>query len=472
MKPKHKLLYFVPLLLLASCGEETGEKVDLAITNAQVIHLESGAIKLQDVYLSDGRIKAVLAAGSPSGYTPDSLIDGSGKYLLPGFWDNHIHLRGGDSLIANNRDFLNLFLANGITTIRDAGGDLAPSVMDWRARIAKEEIPGPDILTAGPKIDGPNASWAGSLEVATGEEVEAALDSLERLEVDFVKLYDSRISAENYLRAIQGAQQRNMLVSGHMPFSVTLEEALTAGMDAVEHLYYILKGCSSEEASVTQKVGDGSLGFWDAMPILRATYSPERAATTFGLLREKGVFVVPTLHIGRTLSHLDQVDHGGDPYLKYMGRGILKTYEGRIKGALNAPEAAREERRKLDTFFGQLAKALDSAGVKLLAGSDSGAFNSYVYPGISLHRELEAMVEVGISPLDALRSSAPNGAEFMGRSEAYGAISQGMVSDLVLLDANPLEDISNTQRIHCVIKGSQLLPKARLAQLLEDAVKE
>lgn len=459
------------LILLASCQTKSAKHhTDIAITNANVIDLETGESSLRDLFLSEGKIQAILEAGAKNDFAVDTTIDATGKYVLPGFWDNHIHLRGGDSLIANNKNFLKLFIANGITTVRDAGGDLTHSVMDWKQQIADEKLVGPTIFTAGPKIDGPNSTWAGSLEVENDEDIVHALDSLEKLKVDFVKIYDSRISGENYLKSIEEAKKRGFTVSGHMPFTVTLDETVAAGLDGIEHLYYIMKGCASNEVEVTEKLKNGEMGFWGAMPALMGAYSDNTAQATFKTLIENDVFVVPTLHIGKTLSYLDEVDHSNDLYLKYMGKGIIKTYEGRIRGALNASEEARKSRKELDTFFGHLAKSLNTAGIQLLAGSDSGAFNSYTYPGISLHGELQAMVQNGISPLDALRTSAYNGAKFLRQTDGYGSISEGKVSDLVILEGNPLENIKNTQNIYSVIKGTQVFSKEQLNTLLDEAV--
>ena len=230
-----------------------------------------------------------------------------------------------------------------------------------------------------------------------------------------------------------------------------------------------MKGCASNEMEITEKLNQGEIGFWDAMPALMEGYTDSTAHKTFNTLKENDVFVVPTLHIGETLSYLDEVDHSNDEYLQYMGDGIIQTYQGRIQSALNSSEEASENRKRLDAFFGELAKSLDSAGVQLLAGSDSGAFNSYAYPGISLHKELQAMVANGISPLDALRTSCPNGAKFLSQTDDYGEISKGKVSDLVILDANPLENIQNTQKIYSVIKGNQVFSKKRIQKLLENA---
>ena len=466
----NRLLFLSLLLIISSCKKEITNNYELAITNANVIHLETGNVEQQNIYISNGRIQVVTAIDSVANIEADSSIDATGKYVLPGFWDNHIHLRGGDSLIANNKNFLKLFIANGITTVRDAGGDLTHAVMEWKHQIAEEDLIGPTIFTAGPKIDGPSATWAGSLEVETEEDITEALDSLEALNVDFVKIYDSRISPENYLSTIQETKKRGFTVSGHMPFTVTLGETVDAGMDGIEHLYYIMKGCASNEIEVTDKLNRGEMGFWGAMPALMGAYSDSTAQNTFNKLKKNDVFVVPTLHIGKTLSYLDEVDHSKDPYLKYVGNGIINTYQGRIKSALNSTEEARENRKQLDTFFGELANSLNSAGVQLLAGSDSGAFNSYTYPGISLHKELQVMVENGISPLDALRTSTVNGAKFLNQTDEYGSISEGKVSDLVILDENPLENIENTQKIYSVIKGTQVFSKRQLQELLNNSV--
>jgi len=462
---------FVLLLLLAfGCKNQAHQTYDLAITNANVIHLDTGEVELQNIYISNGKIAAIETVDTKRNVKADSTIDATGKYVLPGFWDNHIHLRGGDSLIANNKNFLKLFMANGITTVRDAGGDLTTSVMEWKQQITDEKLMGPTIFTAGPKIDGPGARWGGSLEVATGTDIQQAFDSLEKLMVDFVKIYDSRIDADNYIRSIEEAKKRGFVVSGHMPFTVTLDETIDAGMDGIEHLYYIMKGCASNETEVTEKLKNGEMGFWDAMPALMGAYSDSTAQATFDSLKEKNVYVVPTLHIGKTLSYLDEVDHTKDPYLQYMGKGMIETYEGRIRSAMNASEEARISRKELDTFFGQLAKSLDNAGVQLLAGSDSGAFNSYTYPGISLHMELQEMVKNGISPLNALKTSAYNGSQFLLQSDDYGTIAAGKISDLVLLNDNPLDNIENTQNIYMVIKGTQLFDHEKLQALLDEAI--
>ena len=478
-----QFVWFLPLFLVGTgCSQGPVKTFDIVIQNGNLIDLVTGEIDQHDIFISDGRVIQMVPADSSIAFESGQIIDAEDRYILPGFWDNHVHFRGGDSLIEANQKFLPLFLANGITTVRDAGGDLTPSVMEWKKKIAAGRLDGPTIFTSGPKIDGPGASWAGSLAIENEGDIAIVLDSLQQIPVDFVKLYDSRISGENYLKAIAEAEKRGLISSGHMPFTVTLDATVGAGIDAIEHLYYIMKGCSANESEITQQLRNKEIGFWQAMPLLakefelmrsqlQESYQDSTAQKTFQSLKENKVYVVPTLHIGENLSYLDETDHSNDAYLKYMSDGIIQTYQGRIQRALNSSEKAIQDRKDLDKFFIRLTGALHNAGVGLLAGSDCGAFNSYTYPGISFHKELEALVRSGVPPLEALKTSAYNGSKFLKQDSDYGTIEVGKVSDLVLLERNPLEDIKNTQKIYAVVKGNTIYDSDKLGDLLKEVEK-
>ncbi len=458
-------------ILNLSCSTKEKEQFDLVILNGNIIHLETGTIdSTKTIFISDGKIKKIEQSEHAPSYSSKKTVDVKGKFVLPGFWDNHTHFRGGDSLIKNNKNFLKLFIANGITTVRDAGGDLTSAVIKWNNEVSAGELVGPNIYTSGPKIDGKNATWAGSLEVDSDLDIQKALDSLENIPTDYVKIYDSKISGKLYLKTIIEAEKRNLITSGHMPFTVSLDETVASGIDAIEHLYYVMKGCASNEKEVTKKLQTREIGFWDAMPLLMSHYQDSTARNTFENLKKNKVFVVPTLHIGDVLSHLDEVDHSNDHYLKYMGTGIIKTYEGRITKAALADKKEIQDRKDLEVFFSKLTKALDQYGVLLLAGSDSGAFNSYTYPGISLHKELQEMVASGISPLNALKTSAYNGSKFLQKDSDYGTIANKKAADLVILNANPLENIEHTEDIFSVVKAGKIYSREDLKTLLKNAV--
>jgi imidazolonepropionase-like amidohydrolase len=463
MKFKHFIIFSI-LLVFFNCEEGKVGAYDIVILNGNIINIESGAITKQDVFIKDNRIVKITDQGILVRYQALETIDATSKYILPGFWDNHVHFRGGDALIEANKGFLKLFIMNGITTVRDAGGDLTSSVMKWNKEIQNGELLGPNIFTSGPKIDGPNATWAGSLVVENSEDVSKVLDSLQKLKTDFVKIYDSRISRENYLETVKQATERGLITSGHMPFTVELKENIDAGISAIEHLYYVLKGCSSKEREITEAIINKEYGFWQSMDKLISTYNDTTAKLTFQELKDNNVYVVPTLHIGETLSYLDEVEHSNDSYLKLIPEGMVKTYEGRITGALSASKKAKENRKALNSKFIELTKSLNEAEVQLLAGSDSGAFNSYIYPGMSLHKEFEAMVNAGLTPLDALKTSTLNGSLFLNKNLDYGNIEKGKMADIVILNSNPLEDILQTRNIHRVIKNSLIINPMEIAQ--------
>ncbi len=457
-------IFILGIIFFFGCSEKGKTRYDLVISNINLINIENGSVNNKTICIQDGQIVKINTPDSLVNFSSKHHIDGTDKFLLPGFWDNHIHLRGGDSLIKENRDLLPLFIANGITTVRDAGGDLTNEILQWRKEIEKNMLIGPTIYTSGPKLDGDQATWAGSLVVESKQDVTKALDSLEKIPSDFVKIYDSQISRENYLEILKQSKARGMISSGHMPFTIELNEAVTSGIGAIEHLYYILKGCSSEEKEITRAIINKELGFWNSMDQLIASYNATNAQQTFQLLKNNNTYVVPTLHIGNVLSYLDEVDHTNDPYLKIIGKGIIKTYQGRIKRGLNASPEARESRKELNTFFKNLAKSLNDANVKLLAGSDSGAYNSYTYSGISLHQELEALVDVGLTPIEALRTSSFNGSRYLKKDKEVGTIKINKISDLVILNSNPLENIRNTRDIYRVIKGDQIYDPKEIAK--------
>jgi imidazolonepropionase-like amidohydrolase len=467
-----QLLLLFAILSIASCSTSEKTKLDLLIDHANVVDVKTGQLMAnQQIGVRNDTIIFVREAGNNSDYTAAETIDATGKFVIPGLWDMHVHFRGGNELIEENKNLLPLFIANGITGVREAGGDMTQEIFKWRTEIQSGQLIGPTIYTSGPKLDGPKATWAGSIPVTTKEEVIQAVDSLEDMGVDFIKIYDSTISREAYIWIIEEAKKRGITTSGHMPFTVMLADAVNAGLGSVEHLYYVLKGASTQEKEITQDVIDGKSGFWGSMDKLIKTYDEDQADQIFGLLKSNNTYVVPTQHIGNTLSYLDRDNHEADEYLQYIGPGIIDSYQGRIRGAMRANEKAIAERHELNSIFASLIPKMQTAGVSLLAGSDSGASNSYVYQGVSLHQELAALVAAGLSPAEALRTATINGAKFLKVDDYYGSIEVGKSSDLLILNANPLDDITNTQKINTLILGNRTFAKSDLEKMLNDLKK-
>ena len=467
---KRFLFATIPFLCLLNCTNTAEEQVDVLIQHANVIDVNTGEVS-GEMSIGIRNDSIVYLGNGNSNFSASQTIDATGKYVIPGLWDMHVHFRGGDELIGENKNLLPLFVANGITGVREAGGDMTTEIFKWRAEMENGSLIGPMIYTSGPKLDGPRATWAGSIPVVTKEDAVIAIDSLEQMNVDFVKLYDSRVTREAYIWILEEAERRGIRTSGHMPFTVMLEEAVTAGLGSVEHLYYILKGSSTEEQQVTDDNINRKASFWGSMTTLMDSYSEEQAQKAFKMLVDNDTYVTPTMHIGNTLSYLDRDDHSNDEYLNYIGEGIIETYQGRIRSAARASEEFIAMRHRLNTAFKNLVPKMSAAGVSLLAGSDSGASNSYTYQGISLHQELAALVDAGLSPKEALKAATINGAKFLRVEDFYGTLAVGKSGDVLVLDANPLEDITNTQKINTLVMKSKTYSSADLKAMLESVRK-
>jgi imidazolonepropionase-like amidohydrolase len=445
---------------------------DVVINHVNVVDVETGQLRAdQVVAIAQGKIVRVGPAGRAS-YAAKQTINGTGRYLLPGLWDMHVHFRGGDTLVAANKKSLALYLAHGITTVRDAGGDMTASIFQWRREEVAGTLAGPRIFTSGPKIDGPGATWPGSLEVTTPAQVGKALDSLQHLKVDYVKIYDSKISGEAYLSTIAQAEARGMKTIGHMPYSVTLGEAVNRGLDATEHLYYVFKACSSKEDSLTALVRASlatpkPLGLFAMLPAVYDTYSPAAAARIFRLMAAHHTAAVPTLAIGKTLAELGENDHAHDTLRAYIDPKIQRTYLRRLASSRQQSAAGRAFTNKLEAKFMTLVPQMQAAGVTILAGSDSGPFNSFTYPGASLQDELVLLVQAGLTPAQALRAATINGARFMGVAARTGTVAVGKDADLLLLTANPLANIANVKKIGAVVLRGKPYPAPALAALLQ-----
>jgi len=437
----------VLMLITSFCTSKQKDAVDLLLLNSTIVDVQNNkTLENQYIGIKADTIYATGAMQEIPNYKAQKSIDLKGKYVMPGLWDNHVHFRGGEDLVDENKELLSLFLKFGITTVRDAGGDITPSVLQWRAKIKKKELIGPYIFTSGPKLDGPMPAWEGSIKIENEQDIQNALDSLESIGVDYVKIYDGSLAKENFYAIIEATEKRGMKVTGHMPMSADFNKAVSLGLDGSEHMYYIMKACSPKADSLTEL----DLGY-GMMETITDSYDEQMANELFAELAQKEVYITPTLYIGKVLSGLADEDHSSDSLLNQIGKGIQKTYEGRIKSAKRAKSSGSQMRAKVSTLGKQMIRPMFNAGVPILAGSDCGPFNSFVYPGEALWGELFSLVDAGLTPAEALQTSLIHGPAFMDFQKEYGSVEKGKVADLLILAKNPLEDLQNLRSLERVI---------------------
>jgi hypothetical protein len=441
---------------------------DLIIKNVNIVDVAHNIIiPNQAVVVAKDFIKATGNSQEiQKKYKALNTIDGADKFIMPSLWDMHVHF-GGDTLIGENKLLLPLYTAMGISHVRDCAGDISDSVIAWKNAIAQNKLEGPSIFTSGPKLEGIKSIWPGDLEIGNENELEIALDSLQKLKVDFVKITDNTLEPSLFLKSIMAAKKRGWKVSGHIPATMTVATYANAGLSAIEHIGYLQRAASDKEDSITALRAAGKITSKEAAILYLNTFNKEVAIQKFKRLAANGTAVVPTINGSFKTTYLDQNDYTKDAYLKYLGPAFKRTYAWRVNRAAGDNTEAIQFRHANFEAAANLLPVLYHAGVTILAGTDAGFLNSYNYPGLGMHEELAIMVKYGLTPQQALSCSIINGPAFFGLQAAYGAVMANKKADLLLLEANPLEDIKNTQKIIGFIQKGKYLNRAFLDNLLE-----
>ncbi len=446
------------LLVLPAAAH--AQRADLLLTNARAIDVRNGEVRAGTaIALRGDTIVAIGAREALRGVRASSTIDLAGRYVIPALWDMHMHFGGGDSLIAENRLLLPLFVANGIAAVRDAAGDLSGTVLAWRDSVARGTLDGPRIFTSGPKLEGINSIWPGDLEVGTRAEVDKGLDSLQAMRVDFVKLTDNTLDPDLFRYALGEIAKRGLRSSAHIPGRVPVREAVMLGLGSIEHLSYAIRAGTER---------DGAPPSRDVI----ADFDEATALATYRLMAERGTAITPTLNISRVLAWLDSEDHSHDDYLRYIGPGLQATYRWRVDRAATADSAAIARRHRLYDFTASKLPLLQRSGVLILAGTDAGFLNSYDYPGRGLHDELELLVKSGLTPLQALQAATINGARFLGHEDRHGTLEPGHAADILVLDRNPLADIRATRAIRALVLRGRYLDRSALDAMLAGVARD
>ncbi|SFW62244.1 amidohydrolase family protein [Amycolatopsis australiensis] len=396
------------------------------------------------------------------------VVDGRGRHLVPGLWDMHTHGLDYEQL------WPPLFLANGVTGIREMQGYAENRAT--RDKIARGELLGPRVVLASAIIDGP-VSLLGppAVQVADAGQARAAVRTAAAQGADFVKVY-SYLPLECFAAVADECRRHGLTFAGHWPYRVRQLDAAKAGQRSFEHLFGLPIATSSRRDEFLARLDatpfdpDAKRAFFNLARELdrqaALAYDPATAERHFAGLKALGSRLSPTFAVNRVISRsADAYAH--DPRLKYVSPDIRGFWADRLP--LFAPDSPRKIAQQEAYFEAQLRLVGEAhrAGVGLLGGTD--CLNPYVFPGFSLHDELDFLVEAGLSPRQALQAVTRDAARFLGRSATTGTITPGKVADLVLLDADPLADIRAVRRIDTVVTAGRVLDRGTLDRMLADA---
>ncbi len=464
------LIVWLPTLLVAQ-GNKTAQNPSVVFNHVTVIDV-TGAPSKSDmtVIVTGNQISAIGKTGKVRVPKNSQIIDATGKFLIPGLWDMHVHLQ--------EKTPFPLFIANGVLGVRHMGGNLK-QVYEWREQVRQGKLLAPRIVSCGVVADGADdGDW--SIETLTAEQGRKTVSINKKQGADFIKVYDG-VSREAYFALVEEAKRQRIPFAGHVPIAVTSFEASDAGQRSFEHLGNILGSSSSLPANEIERRANalvkpsGKPGDFSHIPariaertkIELATYDKRKAEQLFARFVKNQTWQVPTLEIKRVLSYVDDGSFYNDPRMKYIPAAELESWkpENAFFLKYRTPEFIRVKKLLYEKEF-DLVREMHRAGVKFMLGTDIPAY--YAYTGFIVHDELALFVQAGFTPLEALQTATINPAKFLGLEKSLGTVEKGKIADLVLLDANPLENIANTKKISAVVVGGRYLPKEKLEEMLRN----
>ena len=456
---------FLILLLLISLHAASQK---ILIRNINIVDVEKGQIQEnQSVLIANKKIISVAKnIADPKDAT---IIEGKGKFLCPGFWDMHVHA------IVSYKSMLPLLVAYGITGVREMGTEFVDTMVYLRRMVNEQKIVGPSIYGTGPVLDGVPTILKPGLDfgLRTPAEARHAVDSIAAKGVDFLKVYEM-LSPEVFSAIATSAKEKNLPFVGHLPVQVDMITAVNAGMKSIEHLTGFEATFTSKSDSIRAietemiRTTTSSNGLQLLAAIRRKRFAEaygyfnaQKADEICALLKSRNVYITPTLGVLLRFARRDDLvaqQSGADKYIDAQTKsGWNRQWDNLLK---DTAFAASEKRAQ---YLLMITKVLHEHGVAILAGTDTP--NSWIIPGFSLHREFQYLSEAGFSNADILRTATINPARFMNKENETGSIVVGKFADLVILTADPLANISNTQKIDGVILKGKFFSKEELEQM-------
>jgi imidazolonepropionase-like amidohydrolase len=463
MEVAMKRLLFLPLVVvLAGMSRAQPGPATVVLRGGILVDVVSAKEIPGSVIVIQGeRIEQVGAEGSLAIPAGAQIVDVRSKWIIPGLIDSHAHAQSPEETP------FALYLANGVTTIRNPGGNITVLRMT-RERLARGELLGPRLFFSGPLLDGMPPVWPeGSLLVDSPQRARSAVNFLADQGVDFVKIYNN-VKEPELKVIVETAKERGLPVAGHIPRSMTMTRAVELGMTRLEHIR--VTGREMLSADEAAKIDPLPLGTREPMLWQRFDLQSEKMRALVARLAESKVFLDPTLLISQQTEVPNLEAERNDPNNQYLSAAAV---EEAVKGANNPlfdlpPDlqtVAAEAFRKQEQFVGMCNRA----GVRIIAGTDGPGIGSQL-PGFGLHRELELLIASGLSPAEALRAATSTAAQALGKEDQLGTIAPGRLADMVVLDADPLEGVQNLAKIRLVVaRGKTYAPEALLDEVRSKA---
>ena len=465
-KARHLVRALVGIGLFAAWGCAKSGQQPTAITHVAVIDVVSGATHEDyTVIVRSTRIVYVGPASNAQLPRDARVIDGTGKFLIPGLWDMHLH-----AFMYLFSDFAGpLMIANGVTGAREMGYHV-DTTLRWKRDIAAGSEIGPRLI-AGVRVEGPVGRTKFVSHIKDASDAVRAVDTLARRKggssrADFLSV-DPLLPRAAYFALADEAKKLSVPFAGKVPYSVSMVEASDSGQRSLEQEDDLMRACSRQDSvfrvhlSDTTKLraGDEPVQLRGDATAILATYDHAQCRKVMQTLARNHTWVTPTLVVYQPYAQNFDSASTHPERSKYVPGIIQGGWLTKANPKLRHAPALVQS-----SFSFARTRELAQAGVKLLAGTD--APRAFIYPGFSVHDELALLVKSGLTPLEALRTATYNPAEFLGALDSLGTVAQGKLADLVLLDANPLVDIRNTARISAVVANGRVFDSTARAGLL------
>ncbi len=446
-----KIINLLTLFFIVACAQQKQQEVALIIENVSIVNVRDGSISNNQYVAIDSGIIVGISDQEGLSHSSENTIDGTGKYLMPGLAEMHAHIPTETAWGGNVKNTLFLYVSQGVTTIRGMQGNALH--LELRSKAENQEIVSPRIFTSSPPLNGST--------VKTVEEADEKVRKYAADGYDLLKILPG-IKLEVFDQIVKTAKEVGIPFAGHVPADVGVRHALESGYASIDHMDGYLTGLAPESVTSTSESGFFGYNYTDA-----ADTSLIDELVKMSL--DNNVWVVPTQTLfTRWFSPGDPQEYAAQPEMKYMPEDQIEKWVASKTRMIEADNFNEAQWRKYIDIREKCLLALHRKGKGLILGSDAPqVFN---VPGFSIHHELEDMLDVGLTPLEAIQTGTINAAKYFNMEGQFGEILENASADLILVNNNPLEDLSTIKsHVGVVVRGRWLSPEEITKELEEIA---